>query len=130
MPRRPLPRMSPTGRTRSIRPPVPEERPQSLGYRLRIRRHRREATGRVKFTPALPDADRPSLLAARSAGMQVMTRAPPQRFHEPSAVRLRTFTLLRALDTLQLGREPDVEGVCPGWASPPPDTSLDVKIPL
>jgi hypothetical protein len=39
-------------------------------------------------------------------------------------MRFRTFALLRALETL-LGRYPDVEGVCPGWASPPPDTFLE-----
>ena len=39
-----------------------------------------------------------------------------------ATMRFRTFALLRALEALQLGREPDVEGVCPWWASPPPDT--------
>src|SRR5450759_1571888 len=48
--------------------------------------------------------------------------------HRP--LRFRTFALLRALRRHLSGREPDVEGVRPGWASPPPDTSLDIKIPL
>jgi hypothetical protein len=40
----------------------------------------------------------------------------------------RTFALLRALKTQSLAREPDVEGVCPRWASPPPDTRRSVFV--
>jgi hypothetical protein len=60
--------------------------------------------------------------------MRILSRSPTAS--TVATMRFRTFALLRALETLQLGREPDVEGVCPWWASPPPDTSLDVKIPL
>src|SRR5665647_3669939 len=41
-------------------------------------------------------------------------------------MRLRTSALLYALRTHLSGPEPDVEGVCPGWASPPPDTPLEM----
>src|SRR5450759_5611912 len=60
--------------------------------------------------------------------MPIMSRSPTAR--TVTTMRFRTFALLRALETPRLGPEPDVEGVCPGWASPPPDTSLDIKIPL
>ena len=53
-------------------------------------------------------------------GMRIMSRSPTAS--TVATMRFRTFALLRALETLQLGWEPDVEGVCPGWASPPPDT--------
>jgi hypothetical protein len=46
-------------------------------------------------------------------------RPSPIAIYGPSVhYPLRTYALLRALETLQLCPEPDVEGVCPWWASP------------
>jgi hypothetical protein len=56
-----------------------------------------------------------------------MSRSPTAR--TVATMRPRTFVLLRPVESPRLGREPEVEGVCPWWASPPPDTSLDIKIP-
>src|ERR1019366_10572841 len=49
-------------------------------------------------------------------------RPSPGDFTSRRNERLWTFALLRALRTHLSGREPDVEGVCLRWASPPPHT--------
>jgi len=70
-----------------------------------------------KADPPPPTTRKVSLpMASRSAGMQVMTRAPP--LHDRKAVRLRTFALLRTLETPVLGLKPDVEGVSQVGKSP------------
>src|SRR5664279_1047781 len=43
-------------------------------------------------------------------GMRIMSRSPTAS--TVATIRFRTFALLKALETLRLGREPDVEGVC------------------
>jgi len=51
-----------------------------------------------------------------------MTRAPPHASRAVGQYGFGHLALLTALEGDLSGGEPDVEGVCPRWASPPPDT--------